>query len=130
MGEVAIRGLLPSIQIILISIGTRLLVTVPMVQEIQCISSLLVIKQWGIAIVSSWNGVLDFTYPLAFSKSVLYAVTQEANPYSWRENQSATVTSAFYNQSLTSCQVVAKTITNGGNVLDTNSSTKVLIIGY
>ena len=46
MGEVAIRGLLPSIQIILISIGTRLLVTVPMVQEIQCISSLLVIKQW------------------------------------------------------------------------------------
>ena len=86
--------------------------------------------QWGIAIVSSWNGVLDFTYPLAFSKSVLYAVTQEANPYSWRENQSATVTSAFYNQSLTSCQVVAKTITNGGNVLDTNSSTKVLIIGY
>ena len=87
-------------------------------------------RQWGIAIVSSWNGVLDFTYPLAFSKSVLYAVTQEANPYSWRENQSATVTSAFYNQSLTSCQVVAKTITNGGNVLDTNSSTKVLIIGY
>ena len=88
------------------------------------------IEQWGIAIVSSWNGVLDFTYPLAFSKSVLYAITQEANPYSWRENQSATVTSAFYNQSLTSCQVVAKTITNGGNVLDTNSSTKVLIIGY
>lgn len=87
-------------------------------------------RQWGIAIVSSWNGVLDFTYPLAFSKSVLYAITQEANPYSWRENQSATVTSAFYNQSLTSCQVVAKTITNGGNVLDTNSSTKVLIIGY
>ncbi|WP_427901875.1 hypothetical protein [Megasphaera elsdenii] len=82
------------------------------------------------AIVSSWNGVLDFTYPIAFSKSVLYAVAQETDPYNWRENQSVTVKSAFYNQSLTSCQVIAKTITNGGNVLDKNSSTKVLIIGY
>lgn len=60
----------------------------------------------------------------------MYAVAQETNPYSWRENNSVTVKSAFYNQSLTSCQVVAKTIVNGGSVLDQNSSTKVLIIGY
>ena len=97
-----------------------------------CFGSLFggLIIQWGFCVVSSWNGILDFTYPIALSKSVMYAVAQETNPYSWRENNSVTVKSAFYNQSLTSCQVVAKTIVNGGSVLDQNSSTKVLIIGY
>lgn len=93
-------------------------------------TTLLFSVQWGIPASSQWNGVLDFTYPIALSKSVLYAVAQEADPFAWRANQSATVSSAFYNQSLTMCQVITKTIVNGGNVFDQNSSTKVLVIGY
>lgn len=85
--------------------------------------------QWGTAVSSQWDGVLAFTYPIALKNRVLYAVTQEENPYAWRENQSVSVSSAFYNQGLESCQVITKTIVNGGNVLDQNSSTKVLIIG-
>ena len=87
-------------------------------------------RQWGSAVSSQWGGVLTFTYPIALQNRVLYAVAQEENPYAWRENQSVSISSAFYNQSLASCQVIAKTITNGGNVLDQDSSTKVLIIGY
>lgn len=88
------------------------------------------IRQWGIAVSSQWEGVLDFTYPIALSNKVLYAVAQEADPYAWRINKSVSISSAFYSTSLTSCQVITKTVTNGGNVLDTNSSTKVLILGY
>ena len=87
-------------------------------------------KQWGSAASSQWAGVLTFTYPIALKNRVLYAVAQEENPYAWRENQSVSISSAFYNQSLASCQVIAKTVVNGGNVLDQDSSTKVLIIGY
>lgn len=89
-----------------------------------------IIIQWGSAVSSQWSGVLTFTYPIALKNRVLYAVAQEENPYAWRENQSVSISSAFYNQSLASCQVIAKTIVNGGNVLDQDSSTKVLIIGY
>ena len=88
------------------------------------------IRQWGSGVSSQWNGVLTFTYPIALKNAVLYAVAQEENPYAWRENQSASVSSAFYNQSLTSCQIITKAIVNGGTILDQNSSTKVLIIGY
>ena len=96
-----------------------------------CFGSLVggLIIQWGSAVSSQWGGVLTFTYPIALKNRVLYAVAQEENPYAWRENQSVSISSAFYNQSLASCQVIAKTITNGGNVLDQDSSTKVLIIG-
>lgn len=88
------------------------------------------INQWGIAVASQWEGVLSFTYPIALSNKVLYAVAQESDPYAWRSNKSVSISSAFYSQSLTSCQVITKTVTNGGNVQDVNSSTKVLIIGY
>ena len=87
-------------------------------------------EQWGTAASSQWAGVLTFTYPIALKNRVLYAVAQEENPYAWRENQSVSISSAFYSQSLTSCQVITKTVVNGGNVLDQDSSTKVLIIGY
>lgn len=88
------------------------------------------IMLWGSAASSQWAGVLTFTYPIALKNRVLYAVAQEENPYAWRENKSVSISSAFYNQSLASCQVIAKTVVNGGNVLDQDSSTKVLIIGY
>ena len=88
------------------------------------------IIQWGIAVSSKWEGVLDFTYPIALSSEVLYAIAQESNPLAWRDNASVSISSAFYSQTLTSCQVITKTITNGGNVLDVSSSTRVLIIGY
>lgn len=88
------------------------------------------IIQWGIAVSSKWEGVLDFTYPIALSSEVLYAIAQESNPLAWRDNASVSISSAFYSQALTSCQVITKTITNGGNVLDVSSSTRVLIIGY
>jgi hypothetical protein len=94
-------------------------------------SLLSVFKQWVSAVPATrWEGVQDVTYPIALSNKVLYAVAQEANPYAWRSNSSVSISSAFYSQSLTSCQVITKTVTNGGNVLDVNSSTKVLIIGY
>nr|DAY58400.1 MAG TPA: Putative tail fiber protein fold, Tail fiber, receptor [Caudoviricetes sp.] len=88
------------------------------------------IIQWGIAVSSKWEGVLDFTYPIALSSEALYAIAQESNPLAWRDNASVSISSAFYSQTLTSCQVITKTITNGGNVLDVSSSTRVLIIGY